>query len=288
MTEPQTDPIENQESLQERNTKSIEELSLEGIIYQMQSGIPEEIKNLSTEELEDRQEELDKLPYLSQEVFSDLVYPRGTNLGVLMVGTKDIVGSISSVFKNWSTEYDSRKGRAVNIAEQLINPTPESIDNVFHINNPSLGIRLRELSTPEGSLFFVIDGSHRVAGCKLAQVQRIPAFVEKIPERKVISTNSNFLKSDWEKRIKCGLIAGYIKEEIDEDGGKGYVLNIETQLLPWMYLPRNQLVKMNRFYFNHFPKAKSLRSLVNKESLPNDLLTDEMVKYAMGKQEYTE
>lgn len=275
MTEPQSISIENQESLEEERDGNSEELGLEEIVFEIQSGIPTEVKNLSTDELEERQRELDKLPYLSQEVFSELVYPKGLDLGVIMVETDEIVGSISSAFENWSTEYDSRKGRAVNIAEQLINNTPESIENVFHISNPSLGIKLRQLSTPQGDLFFVIDGSHRVAGCKLAQVERIPALVEKIPERKVISTNSIAEKSDWEGRIKGGLIAGKIEEGVDEDGRKEYVLNIETQLLPWMYLPKNQLIEMNKFYFNHFPEARSLQSLVNNESLSNDLLTDE-------------
>ncbi len=250
--------------------------SLEEIVSEINSGIPQEVKILNRDELIQKHRELGKLPYLSHEVFWELLDSKGQDLGVNMVDTKDIVGSISPAFENWSTEYDYRKGRAVDIAEQLINPTLESVDKVFHITQPKLeqGIKLRQLSTPEGNLFFVIDGSHRVAGCKLAEVKRIPAFVEKIPEIKEISTNSNILKRDWEERIKRGLIVGNIEEVTNEDEGKSFVLKIESQVLPWMFLPNHQIVKLNKFYFEHFPDVRSLRSYVNGESIPKEALID--------------
>ncbi len=251
--------------------------SLEEYISEIKSEIPPEVKNLNKEELIQKHKELDKLPYLSHELFWELLDPKGLNLGVNMVNTEDIVGSISPAFENWSTEYDYRKGRVVEIAEQLINPIPESVDKVFHLTQPELeqGIKLRRLSTPEGNLFFVIDGSHRVAGCKLAGLKRIPAFVESIPETKEFSTSSNILKREWEERIKRGLMVGNIEEVIDEDEIKSFVLKIESQVLPWMFLPNYQIVKLNKFYFEHFPDAKSLKSYVNGESIPKEALIDE-------------
>jgi len=195
----------------------------------------------------------------------------------LCIAPEDIVGSISGVFKDWSTEYDFRKGRNVAVAQQLINPTPESVDRIFHVSEPWFqnGIKLRQLSTPEGNIYFVIDGSHRVAGCKLAKLNKIPAFVETIPEAKEISTNSYILKSQWEEKIKKGLIAGNIEIANNRKDGNSYVLNIQSQLLPWMYLSNSKVVELNRFYFEHFPLARNLNSLSNGEPISKEVLSDD-------------
>ena len=262
------------DSVDDQNNEPSEN-KLEEIVSEINKSIPDDIKRLNTSQLEDMRKDLKELPYLYQEEFSELLYPQGQSLGMIMVDTDNIVGSISAVFKNWSTEYDSRKGRIVNVAKQLINPTTESIDNIFHIKEPRLGIRLKQISTPEGDLFFVIDGSHRVAGCKLAKVPKIPALVEKIPESHVVSTYSSVLKDDWEKRIKSGLISGSVQEVMDEENEKSYILKIGTQVLPWMYLPSSKIVKLNKFYFTFFPDAKDLKSLLNDEYIPREVLMDE-------------
>ena len=248
------------DSVDNKNNE-LTEIKLEKIVSEIKESIPEDIKGLDTSQLEYMHKQLANLPYLSQTEFSELLYPQGQSLGMIMIDTEKIVGSISPAFTNWSTEYNDRKGRAVSVAKQLINPTEESIDNVFHIKDPRLGIKLKELPTPEGSLFFVMDGSHRVAGCKLARVPRIPALVEKIPESHVVSTYSSVLRAEWEKRIKCGLISGSIQEVIDEQNEKSYILKIESQVLPWMYLSSSKIVKLNMFYFSFFPDAKDLGSL---------------------------
>lgn len=266
----------SQDSVDNKNNESLEN-KLEEIVSEINKSISEDIKGLDISQLEDMQKDLKELPYISHEEFTELLYPQGQSLGMNMVDTNNIVGSISPAFIDWSTEYGSRKGRVVNIAKQLINPTTESVDNVFHIKDPRFGIKLKQLSTPEGDLFFVMDGSHRVAGCKLARVPRIPALVEKIPESYVVSTYSSELKDEWEKRIKNGLISGNIQEVIDEQNEKSYILKIESQVLPWMYLSSSKIVNLNKFYFSFFPDAKDLKFILNNENIPRDVLTDENV-----------
>jgi len=270
MMEPQPESIES-------NRDNIQELSLEEVVSLVESGIPEEIKSLTIDELKVKQKELSKLPYLTAEIFSDLVGFRSEDLGLIMVETDDIVGSISGAFVNWSTEYDSRKGRDVAVAQQLINPTPESVDKIFHVSEPwfQSGIILRQVPTPEGNMYFVIDGSHRVAGCKLAQLKRIPAFVEKIPGKKEIPTYSYLLKSEWEEKIRRGLIVGKIEEVNDKEDGKYFVLDVQSQILPWMFLSTKKMVELNKFYFEHFPNARNLNSLLNGEPIPKEVLTDD-------------
>ncbi len=276
MIEPQPTSIEDNDVPIESENDNVVQLSIEEVVSLVESGIPQEVKKLTKDELIEKQRELKKLPYLSSEIFSELVYFRGEDLGLNMVDTEDIVGSISPVFKDWSTEYDYRKGRNVAVAQQLINHTPESVDRIFHISEPwfQSGIKLRQLSTPEGNIYFVIDGSHRVAGCKLAKLNKIPAFVETIPETKVFSTNSNILKSQWEEKIKSGLIVGNIEIANDRDDGNSFVLNIQSQILPWMYLSNSKVLELNKFYFGHFPNARDLNSLLNGKPIPKEVLTD--------------
>ena len=270
----------DQEEIQfESGESDKKDISIEEVVSSVESGIPQEVKSITTEELIEKQTELKELPYLSVETFFELVYFSGEDLGLIMVDTEDIVGSTSSVFKDWSTEYDYRKGRNVAVAQQLINPTPESVDRIFHVSEPWFqnGIKLRQLSTPEGNIYFVIDGSHRVEGCKLAKLNKIPAFVETIPEAKEISTNSNILKSQWEEKIKKGLIAGNIEIAKNRKDGNSYVLNIQSQILPWMHLSNDKVVELNRFYFEHFPQARNLNSLLNGEPIPKEVLTDDFL-----------
>jgi len=268
----------DQEEIQfESGDSDKKDISIEEVVSSVESEIPQDVKSLTKEELIEKQRELKELPYLSVETFFELVYFSGEDLGLIMVDTEDIVGSISGVFKDWSTEYDFRKGRNVAVAQQLINPTPESVDRIFHVSEPWFqnGIKLRQLSTPEGNIYFVIDGSHRVAGCKLAKLNKIPAFVETIPEAKEISTNSYILKSQWEEKIKKGLIAGNIEIANNRKDGNSYVLNIQSQLLPWMYLSNSKVVELNRFYFEHFPLARNLNSLSNGEPISKEVLSDD-------------
>ena len=270
----------DQEEIQFESGESDKKVvSIEEVVSSVESGIPQEVKSITTEELIEKQTELKELPYLSVETFFELVYFSGEDLGLIMVDTEEIVGSISGVFKDWSTEYDFRKGRNVAVAQQLINPTPESVDRIFHVSEPWFqnGIKLGQLSTPEGNIYFVIDGSHRVAGCKLAKLNKIPAFVETIPEAKEISTNSYILKSQWEEKIKKGLIAGNIEIANNREDGNSYVLNIQSQILPWMYLSNSKVIELNRFYFEHFPQARNLNSLLNGKPIPKEVLTDDFL-----------
>ena len=55
------------------------------------------------------------------------------------------------------------------------------------------------------------------------------------------------------------------------------MLNIDSQILPWMYLSNSKVVELNKFYFNHFPQAKNLNSLVNGETIPKEVLTDKFL-----------
>ena len=42
-----------------------------------------------------------------------------------------------------------------------------------------------------------------------------------------------------------------------------------------MYLPKNRIVNLNKFYFEHFPNAKDLISLSDGKTISREVLTDE-------------
>lgn len=250
-------------------------IELKDVVLEINSTIPPEISSASTANLEQMHKKLSELPYISAQEVALQFYNLGEDEGVRWVNTNAIVGSISSAFENWSTEYDSRKGRIVNIAEQLIDGMPKSVDNVFHITQPRHGIILKKISAPKGDLIFVIDGSHRVAGCKLAKLPRIPAKVEKLSELKEFETKDPVLKSDWEERIRMGLIEGSIEEISTSSFNKTYILNIESQVLPWMYLPQHTITKFTKLYFDLYPDAhEGLVNLLNNQPIPKEALID--------------
>jgi len=91
-------PTDTEKPLTEAKSNFLPIPSLEEIVSEIKSVIPQEVKNLNRDELIQKHRELDKLPYLSHEVFSELVYPQGLDQGINMVNTRDIVGSISGAF----------------------------------------------------------------------------------------------------------------------------------------------------------------------------------------------
>lgn len=251
------------------------DLKLEDVVAEVKAGIPAEIKSADREALETRQKKLTDLPYMSGQKARDVLDYKGEDEGFMMVDTDAIIGSVSPAFKNWSTEYESRRGRTADVAEKLIEGTEESIDYVFHVkNDPANGIKLKKLSGPDGDLFFVEDGTHRVAGSKLARLPRLPAQVENMSNLSEVRTTDEILKSDWERMIRKGLIKGTI-EETDASGTKFFNLKIDSQVLPWMNLPQWNAIKLTEHYLERYPGSlNDVKSLTTGEIIPKKALLD--------------
>jgi len=242
--------------------------------------IPEDVLSADRETMEGMQKDLEKLPYLSSNKTKELIAYSGEDEGVVMVETSKVVGSVSGAFRNWATEYDSRKGRVVAVAERIIEGTEGSIEHIFHLSNPEDGIKLKRISGPEGDLFIVVDGTHRVAGAKLVQLPELPAQVEKVPDLSETRTTDSQLKGQWENRIERGLIDGKIEETetVDPTTGvkkKTFNLEIKAQVLPWAILSQQSFVDMTKFYLNHYPNAlDNIKSLKTGEKIPKEVFLD--------------
>ncbi len=250
-----------------------DQISLQEVVKRVKEGVPPEIKGADDAELERRQKGLADLPYFSgREIFPLLTRSSEKSDGMEMVRTETIVGT--PAFRDWSTEYDSRKGRGVSVAKDLVKGTEQSVDHVFHVNSPDHGIKLKKFSGPGGDICFVKDGSHRVAGCKLAELQELPATVEDMTEVSGAITDDIMMKTQWESRIKQGFIKGDIEED---ESGESYKLNIQDQVLPWASFSQRKMVEMNRMYNDLYPGSlKGLELSDGKGEIPEKALMDEI------------
>ncbi len=241
----------------------------------IKTAIPAEVQSADEKTLQNMKEALADLPYLPGGDVKEILDFNGEDEGFQLVNTYAIVGSVSPSFENWSTEYQGRKGRTVDIAKEIMEGTEESVDKVFHIKDPKQGIKLKKLSGPSGDLYFVEDSSHRVSGAKLAQLPELPAQVENVTNVSEVNTDDLELKLQWEERIKCGLIKGHIEEVATKSGQKVFKLNIESQVLPWMNLPQGKLIEVTKFYFERYPNSlDNLKSFVTGKKIPKEVLLD--------------
>lgn len=274
-----------------REKEKLNSLQLADVASEMRASIPAEMHSANTEALYAMQQELADLPYVPGEDVKEILDYDGEDEGVMMVDTDAIVGSVSGAFEDWSSEYGSRKGRVVDVAQQLMKGTEETIDHVFHVKDPKHGVKLKKVSGPGGDLFFVVDGTHRVAGSKLARLPELPAQVENMTELTEVRTTDPLLKSQWEERIRRGLIRGTIEETTTTADRKTFHLKIESQVLPWMNLPQNKLIKMTKFYLEHYPSSlDNLKSFTTGEKIPKEALLDQVAMnfYLAGRwDEYT-
>lgn len=260
-----------------RGSEPPRNLQLATVVSEIQAGISSEMRHADESALSRGRERLVDLPYLPADHFHQILDYDGVDEGVMMVATDAIVGSVSPAFRDWSTEYDDRRGRSVAVAQELIRGTPESIDHVFHVSDPRGGIKLKKVSGPAGDLFFVVDGTHRVAGSKLVGLHKLPARVENMTNLSEVHTEDPGLKSQWEKRIERGLIQGTVEETTTTSGSKRFNLKIKSETLPWMHLPQPALVEMTKLYFARYPEAREKMTLrATGEKIPLEALLDDI------------
>lgn len=258
--------LENTASLREREDQKVR-LQMELTQRIIESGMPKELREADDEKLFEEQKRLDALPYIGGEAVKDLVGAEGDDRGLQFVRTEKIIGSASPAYKDWSSEYESRKGRVVEIAKSLRHGSEENIENVFHLKKVSEQVKMKEIEAPEGSVYVVLDGTHRIASTKLLNMPEVPARIESMGKVKDSYTEDAFLAEEWQERIKRGLIQGSV-EQIDISGVRAYKLTIESQKLPWMHLSTAKLLQMSRIYESLYPNA------LERTGIPAKALTD--------------
>lgn len=211
--------------------------------------------------------------YLGGVKIDDLVAGEGEDLGLHEVDDDVIVGSVSGVFENWGSEYETRKGRVGEIARSFVDDPIEVAEHVFHTEDSSQRIKLKRVQGPEGPIFFVKDGTHRVAAAKLAELPKILADVEGEAQPEKITTKDKNKKEHWKKMISVGLMNGAVTEE----AGGSYRLHVSDHILPWCLLKQHDFIDANKIYNRAYPGALSrLKNLKTGEPIPEEALVDEL------------
>lgn len=229
-----------------------------------------ELQNATDAELADRQKNLALLPYFPGQKMQYVLDFEGKKLERLQaIQLHQIVGSVSLAFDDWSSEYDNRKRRAVSVAKRLPSDSQVDEDYIFHPGEPTKQIKLKMITGPAGPMYWVVDGSHRVAGAKLAEVAVISAQVEDMSELKEVTTPDAKLAREWEARIKRGLIEGRVTQKKNGE----FKLEITKQVLPWMHIPTDDLVEFNRFYESIYPGSLAALRTLRGASIPFEVLT---------------
>lgn len=234
--------------------------------------VEDTIKKISAESSPSEQgldvEQLKQQSYLSEDAVHELSYHEGEQLGLHQVPTDLVVGSESPSFKNWGDEYESRQGRIQETAETFRQNDPESLRKIF---NPADGLRikLKRIGGPAGDIFMAKDGTHRIAGAKMAEYPSLLAEIEDQAKLETVDTEDDYLNEDWKTLIDLGIIKGNTSNSAE---GK-YQLNVDSTPFPWAIMGLSNFFKVNKIYAEHYPDA--FKDLSKKLKIPEQVFTDD-------------
>ena len=205
-----------------------------------------------------------------------------------LVQIDQIVGGVSPSFETWGAEYSARAGRHIEVIKTLINgiiskvvsTCDRAINRVFHITDRKYEerIRLGEMAGIKGfgSIYWVLDGTHRVSVCKVLQLKQIPARVKTItPDSKLSSRELKSIKW-WQSLAKAGLL--YITE-IQSASPWGLAIHscgvLSTPPLPWIVWCNSveEFVALNQIYEALYPESfKQVLSTKDNSQIPEEVL----------------
>jgi hypothetical protein len=210
---------------------------------------------------------LDHKDYIPGSILGAIPLEKGEDLGRHIVPTRLIGGSMSPAFETWRDEYADRPGRIVETAKNIKKGDSEELQRIFSIFNKERGIKLKRLAGPSGDFFVALDGTHRIASAKLAEIPDILANVEdqKLPE--VLETNDGTAVAHWEDLLKLGLIEGKIED--DTGNPEKRILRLRQAKIPWALSRWPDFVKINNYYQSIYPHA------FESSSIPKEVLFDE-------------
>lgn len=216
--------------------------------------------------------ELDKQPIVDSKVFKDSEYGLEQKSILQWVQTDKIVGrpSASAWQDGWAHEYENRTGRIEEIRETLVQSDDTALEQVFHTQeHEQQRIKLAAYDGPEGPVYDVADGSHRIAGVMSAGLAEFPADVRHMRFPFAFIGRDENQAIDIKKKIDLGLIRGSVVEQQDAQGNTMYEYNIENEVVPWIHTTsQTDLIKISRAYENLYPGA------LDALPVPRDVLVD--------------
>lgn len=213
-------------------------------------------KALTLEDLERRRQELKNHPQLSSKTLTDTLVGVDKQATFSWAQTDKIVGRTWEQPDSWASEIEARKGRVAQVAKEIIDSdgNPQTMERIFHPEKTSERIKLTAIMGPAGPMYYVDDGTHRIAASMAAGIAEIPCDVKGISYPLEQVATDGYQAEDWERKIDKGLIDGEIQDYISENGRKMKKLIIRSEILPWIRTTsQTDLIKISRVYEQLYP-----------------------------------
>lgn len=176
----------------------------------------------------------------------------------------------------WAHEYSGRKGLIENVAQSIRDGEEDKLEQAFHVRRGKAHrVQLVALDGPSGSMYCVKDGTHRVAGSKLAGLREIPVMVRRPKFPLVFSGYDKDQARDIQRKIKLGFMKGSVKTEM-RSGKEFFICTIEKEILPWLHIKEGVNTKVARAYERLYPGSLDHIVLSNGKEMPRDALVDDI------------
>lgn len=258
----------------EENVRVVEHRSVtsgQEIQQALQKQIPVEMSQMNDNILDQRRQKLAERPILSSGALRDAAVGASEQPTFAWVRTDKIVGMAQIRSGGWSSEIEARKGRVVKVAREIIESGehPENTEHIFHADKKSERIKVTAISGPNGPMYLVDDGTHRVSGAMVAGLTEIPCDVSEIRYPINQTTTDSGEALDWQNKIRLGLIDGSVEEYTSPNGVKMNRLTVKSETVPWIRThSQADLIKVSLVYEKLYPGS------LDKLKIPRDALVD--------------
>lgn len=226
------------------------------VTQRIQEQVTKSMKGLSLEDIEQRRQELKARPQLGSVALSDTLVGIDQQPTFAWVQTDKIAGRTWEQPDSWASEIESRKGRIAQVGKEITDSAehPENIEHVFHPQKSNERIKLTAIDGPQGPIYYVDDGTHRVAAGMAVGLSEIPCDVKKVAYPLEQVTSDTYKAEDWQRKIELGLIDGQIQDVQTSNGETIKRLNVRSEVLPWIRTTSQaDLIKISRAYEQMYP-----------------------------------
>jgi len=222
-------------------------------------------------EAEPQATNLSDLPVIDSSTVNEVISEGTSESRFVKIETDKVVGRpfAGQNKGGWGFEYSGREGRIEQISQTLRNPDPSAQERVFHFNDPAQRIKLDSLKGPAGPIYFVADGTHRVAASKSIGLETIPCEVKDqvYPQIQILRDAESVRL--MKRKIEQGLVDADIQTVTTTTGEDAYRVTIRSEVVPWARVSsQKNFIDLSRIYEKTYPHS------LDDLPVPRDALVD--------------
>jgi hypothetical protein len=162
----------------------------------------------------------------------------------------------SSEIPGWHNMYSSRQGSCEAITNGLVTDPKKTLEKAMGEGTNGFEVRLQQVDGPDGPIYIVFDGSHRVGIAKAMDIPYVLAKVVKT-QAEVSVTGTEKDKAYWEALIDINILRGNVSETNLPDGTSGYQLDVvdigADAIYPWIV--NSYSAPINAMYKRLYPNS---------------------------------